>query len=501
MVLILMLFFVIISFVILILKRDLEALYVTGMTLSLASMVTGVFIYIAKKGGLRSEAIEFFFINDPIRIFLQYYLITLDDLGFMMAVGRILFPMFFLYAALRYSRRYMEKPWRLMNQLLWVPPLLSLAGYYPKIFTSFIGSHVVLEPLLVYFTFGWIIAYIGFGFYFLFYELRNIRLKNFQRGFTIIIIFFISITSIYLLYFIQDPIQVYQFYSMNVYWINDIYYMTSILPVSVYYVIIGLNILFSVLGFYSIWRYTNIIFVGGQQQIIIEKKMEAVNDGTSMFVHSIKNQLLANRVLMKRLHGNVIQKEQEKAETVLGQLQEQNEHLLERMEALYATVKSKAISLVPVKVLVIVNQAITLSSNKYPVHFVKTDIPADAVIFADYKYLSEAIYNLIINAQEAIEKKGIVNGEISIRCYQEKNETIIEIKDNGMGIHKADQKQIMDPYFSNKNSNYNWGMGLYYVHSIIKDHFGSLKYESESGRGSTFYVILPKYKRKRSDEK
>ncbi|WP_165445079.1 ATP-binding protein [Gracilibacillus phocaeensis] len=484
----------IISIVILILKRNLEAFFVTGMTFSLSFMIIGVFIYIAKKGGLRSEAIEFFYINDPIRIFLQYYLIALDDLGFMMALGRILFPLFFLYAATRYAKKYNDKPWKIINCIIWIPPVLSLLGYYPSIFTEFISSRTLLEPLLVFFTFGWVLIYIGLGFYLLFSELVKIRLKIFRKDFSFIIMFFVSITCMYLLYFIQDPIQVYQFYSMNVYWINDIYYMTSVLPVTIYRIIVALNIIFSILGFYSILRYTSDIFVNDQQQIIIEKKFEAVNDGTSLFVHSIKNQLLTNRILIKRLNVNIQVNDEASLLKTAEQLKNQNENMLRRMEELYDTVKSKAISLVPVGVKEILEQALVRTKNKYSLEMVDLDIPEDITIFADQKYLSEAIYNLILNAYEAIEQTGSKNGKIRISSYQIKNDTVIQVKDNGIGIRKTNQKVIMDPYFSSKNSNHNWGMGLYYVNSVIKDHFGHLKYESRYGEGSTFYILLPKYK-------
>lgn len=70
---------------------------------------------------------------------------------------------------------------------------------------------------------------------------------------------------------------------------------------------------------------------------------------------------------------------------------------------------------------------------------------------------------------------------------------MIEVRDNGKGMNKTQKKKIFDPFYSSKNSNFNWGMGLYYVREIVKSHLGSIRVESEEGKGSSFFILLPKY--------
>ena len=48
-------------------------------------------------------------------------------------------------------------------------------------------------------------------------------------------------------------------------------------------------------------------------------------------------------------------------------------------------------------------------------------------------------------------------------------------------------------FYSSKNSNYNWGMGLYYVREVVKSHLGNMRVESTEGKGSKFYILIPKY--------
>ena len=61
-----------------------------------------------------------------------------------------------------------------------------------------------------------------------------------------------------------------------------------------------------------------------------------------------------------------------------------------------------------------------------------------------------------------------------------------------MGIGKYELKKIFEPFYSSKNSNSNWGMGLYYVRTIVKKHMGSLRVDSDYGKGTSFYILLPK---------
>ena len=58
---------------------------------------------------------------------------------------------------------------------------------------------------------------------------------------------------------------------------------------------------------------------------------------------------------------------------------------------------------------------------------------------------------------------------------------------------KMQRKKIFEPFYSSKNSNFNWGMGLYYVREIVKSHLGSIRVESKEGVGSSFFILLPKY--------
>ncbi|QNK40349.1 ATP-binding protein [Caproicibacter fermentans] len=99
-----------------------------------------------------------------------------------------------------------------------------------------------------------------------------------------------------------------------------------------------------------------------------------------------------------------------------------------------------------------------------------------------------------MNAQEAILAAGRgPQGKIKLKTYNGRIYTFFEVDDNGGGIPKNEQKKIVDPFYTTKNTNYNWGMGLHYVKRIAKSHFGMLRFESFPGQGSSFFLVLPQH--------
>ena len=94
---------------------------------------------------------------------------------------------------------------------------------------------------------------------------------------------------------------------------------------------------------------------------------------------------------------------------------------------------------------------------------------------------------------EANVAAGHADRPIGLSTRRERLYTVLEISDEGGGITQEEQKKIFEPFYSSKNSNTSWGMGLYHVRTIVRAHVGSLRVESQPGKGTTFFVLLPKY--------
>ena len=61
-------------------------------------------------------------------------------------------------------------------------------------------------------------------------------------------------------------------------------------------------------------------------------------------------------------------------------------------------------------------------------------------------------------------------------------------------------KQIFEPYYTTKAGGNNLGLGLYYCWNVMSAHGGSIRVTSEPGQGSTFLLLFPVKKRRRSDD-
>ena len=101
--------------------------------------------------------------------------------------------------------------------------------------------------------------------------------------------------------------------------------------------------------------------------------------------------------------------------------------------------------------------------------------------------LNQVFMNLLINAAQAIEVKGV----ITIRTGTRNNEVWVEIIDTGKGIAAEHLKSIFDPFFTTKPIGKGTGLGLSVSYSIVQKHQGRIEVDSEPGKGSTFRVCLP----------
>ena len=102
-------------------------------------------------------------------------------------------------------------------------------------------------------------------------------------------------------------------------------------------------------------------------------------------------------------------------------------------------------------------------------------------------HLNQLFMNLIINAQQSIEKVGII--KVTTR-NKEEGVTII-VSDNGSGINKELGDRIFEPFVTTKKVGEGTGLGLYVSFGIVENHGGTITYASESNEGSSFEVYLP----------
>ncbi|MDX2305540.1 MAG: HAMP domain-containing sensor histidine kinase [Microscillaceae bacterium] len=115
----------------------------------------------------------------------------------------------------------------------------------------------------------------------------------------------------------------------------------------------------------------------------------------------------------------------------------------------------------------------------------------DSLIYADKVHLTNIIYNLLDNAIKYVDGPP----KILIKTQAYKNQIILSIQDNGIGISKEHQKKIFDKFFRVPTGNVHnvkgFGLGLNYVKLIVRMHKWTVRLDSELGMGSTFHIYMP----------
>jgi len=115
-------------------------------------------------------------------------------------------------------------------------------------------------------------------------------------------------------------------------------------------------------------------------------------------------------------------------------------------------------------------------------------------VLGDATQIHQLLLNLCVNARDAMPGGGTLT--IQASNVAEAGEVsgpgvLLEVTDTGCGIPEEIRDKVFDPFFTTKKVGEGTGLGLSTVQVIVKNHGGSVHFESESGKGSTFRVLLP----------
>ncbi len=488
-------------FVFWVVKRKREYFLLCALAVSLSVYLLFMLMYIAKKGGIGSSMSTVLFITNGFRTKLQFTQLTLKQLGYGLALGRYLFPWLFLLTALDQSN---AERWAWLRKRRWVTavlPVLALILYYPAVFPR-VARMELVQRLAVYGSFVWIVSYLLLGCWLLVCEPGHTRIRYIRNSVVLRCVMLISVAVLYAAYCPQDPAQIYLFYREEYMSFLGLWYLNPYLSPALYTVILAINMISLLLGTVSMISVARMEWTETQDDVSLQRKYAAVSMGGSVFMHGIKNQLLANRVLCRRLNEQLSAPQPDLAQVRqwAQQLTDNNDGLLSHVEELYKSLKSNAISMRRCSVDAIVGGALKNLTKKYPTARVQVELPPGLFVLADEAHMQAALANLLLNGWEATVAAGR-DVPVSIVCYEKNRNIGICVQDSGVGIGKYELNRIFEPFYSSKNSNSNWGMGLYYVRTIVKKHMGSLKVESTYGKGTRFYILLPKLLPERGGKK
>ena len=108
----------------------------------------------------------------------------------------------------------------------------------------------------------------------------------------------------------------------------------------------------------------------------------------------------------------------------------------------------------------------------------------------DMQQIEQVVVNLVTNALEALPEEG---GQVmvSTRYNQDERLVEIEVRDTGVGIPEENVERLCDPFFTTRQEQGGTGLGLAITYTLVRDHGGSLAFESATALGTRARVTLP----------
>ena len=248
-----------------------------------------------------------------------------------------------------------------------------------------------------------------------------------------------------------------------------------------------------------------IIYITFRQKRLSEMKSDFMNNMT----HELKTPVSTISLAAQMLKDGSITKSPDVFKHISGVINDETERLSFQVEKVLqmslfekqrATLKLKELD---------ANDIVVNVANTFQIKVEKfggnLDIDLEATesaIEADKMHFTNVLFNLLDNAVKY--RREDLPLELMIRTWNNNNKLYISVEDNGIGIKKEYVKKIFERFYrvstGNRHDVKGFGLGLAYVKKIIEDHKGTIKAESELGKGTKFIICLPIMKNKNDQE-
>jgi signal transduction histidine kinase len=152
----------------------------------------------------------------------------------------------------------------------------------------------------------------------------------------------------------------------------------------------------------------------------------------------------------------------------------------------------------PIDINQTIDTTITVARNEWKyVADVETRFAPDLpLVLCHAGEFNQVILNLLINAAQAIGQAvgdgSQGKGKIVVSTVRDQDWVEISIADTGVGIPEAVRSRVFEPFFTTKPVGKGTGQGLALAHTaIVRRHGGKIWFDSERGKGTTFYIRIP----------
>lgn len=237
-------------------------------------------------------------------------------------------------------------------------------------------------------------------------------------------------------------------------------------------------------------EYNQMLFKLGESKAELEhtQRERAWREIAQQVAHEIKNPLTPMKLTLQQLERSLTAGNHtpEKIEKAVSSLLTQVETLNEIASSFSSFAKMPEPVMHPLELVSLIRRIVDLHLHAGDLSFSCT--VKDAFVLGDEQLLGRTFSNIILNAfQSAQPGKAI---EVQVRLRQDAGNYIIEFQDTGKGILPHEAERIFSPYFTTKQSGS--GLGLAISKQAIEQMKGQIWFETEIGKGTTFYISLPR---------
>jgi len=226
-----------------------------------------------------------------------------------------------------------------------------------------------------------------------------------------------------------------------------------------------------------------------EEKLHLNERLSILGELSASIIHEIRNPLGSLKgvaeILMKRFGSDEVGSE------FTGILEKEIKRLDSVMNNYLSLLKKSKAEKIKIALEEIINPVIELTKPRARKQNTKMSVTlndAGYFVYADASQIQQVLLNVILNSLHAVQSGGMV----SLKTYFQDNTIKIEIADTGKGIPKEDLKKLFDPFFTTKKEGI--GLGLTISKRLIEEHNGTIRCNSELGKGSTFTILLPVYK-------
>jgi histidine kinase len=241
-----------------------------------------------------------------------------------------------------------------------------------------------------------------------------------------------------------------------------------------------------------------------EQQLIQSSKMATLGEMATGIAHELNQPLSVIKTASSFIRRKMGRKERVDPET-LATLAEEMDTYVDRAEKIINHMREfgrkSDVAKEKVQINHVLRRAVDFFKQQLKLREIEVVEDLDErlpAVLADPNRLEQVFVNLLINARDAIEKKGEQRTgkdegrRITLKTRAEDGTVTIGVTDTGTGIPEALLDKIFEPFFTTKKVGKGTGLGLSISYGIVQDYDGTIEVVSKEGEGATFIIRFPR---------